>query len=204
MGNLVNQRYWPNIGNGIAFTGAGEEVAEAETGTHWYPNSAINGTTWDDDWINGQSDDGVDLNGGGNDGLIRIQHTKRAEFLGGNLKDYIRNGFVAWNCDDVVFDYVISDGQFPTTYFEQVAQFGAGYECAAMKVAWPNSDNLAPSDRSDRNVNASRCRVKGGYAGAVVKSRGDGQGRFDLHAVNVDRIAASGSAKLSGSIMDLD
>lgn len=188
-GNFANQRYWPNIGGGIAFTDAGEEVAGSETGAHWYANSSVNGTTWDNDWLNGTAGDGIDLNGGGNDGLIRIQHTKRAEFLGGDLKDYIRNGYVAWNCDDIVFDRVISDGQLSTNFNEQVAQFGRAYECAAMKAAWPNDDSLALSARPQRHVNLSRCRVNGGCMPLFVRTNEPKAESPGIHVVLDDFIA---------------
>lgn len=156
-GNLAHQRYWPNSNGTTVFTDAGIEPAGAERGRVFYDNSPINGTLWKHGWLDGSAGDGINVNGRGNRGLVRVQHTRNARFLHCRARDFVRNGFVTWNCEDSLFFDCHGSGQLPSTYFELKALFGRGFEAAFIKVVGDNKER-----RPLRGTHGTSARVIGG------------------------------------------
>jgi hypothetical protein len=156
-GNRANQRYWPNTDGTTIFTDRGIEDYGTHTGTPWYPNSPVNGLAWDNRWIGGTAEDGIDVNGSGNEGLVTITATRHAVYRDCFVKNYVRNGLVAYICDDVDFIDCRSEGQLPTNYQELNLLFGKGYEAAALKTNGWN-----PQDQGLRGDYPGRVRISGG------------------------------------------
>lgn len=161
-GNLSNQRYWPNSANGLIFTDRGLEGADTYRGEPFYQNSPVNGASWDVRWLRGTAGDGINVNGRGNDGLIRLQHTRRARFIRCRAQHYVRNGFVTWNCEASEFTHCSSEGQLPTAFSEMVGLFGQGWEAAFIKVAGENNSQRALQGNHCHSARVDGGRVIGG------------------------------------------
>lgn len=168
-GNLANQRYYPNTDGTTIFTDLGSERAANFSGTPFYENSPVNGTTWDSGWINGQSNDGVNVNGGGNNGLIRVQHAKLAVFEDIECRNFVRNGLVTWNTAEVHATRIRGIGQLPTTYFELVSLFDLGHEAALMKFTGASENSIVGGTYSER-VTVSDCYSEGGAMPLFVRN----------------------------------
>jgi hypothetical protein len=171
-GNLAHQRYWPNQARNVVPTELGLESAATRQGRPFYENSPVNGLDWKEGWLDGSAGDRVFVNGKGNDGLVRVQHTARVRFVHCAARDYVRNGFVAWNCADSLFLDCNSEGQLATTYFELKALFGRGYEAAFIKVVGHNSDAHALRGMHAQTVRVIGGRVIGGAMPVFVRIQG--------------------------------
>lgn len=161
-GNLENQRYYPNTNGKMIFTDRGTERYGQHVGAPFYENSKINGTAWDNGWIDGQSADGIDVSGGGNDGLIRIQFAERANFHACTAKDWVRNAFVTWCCPQNLFFNMQGSGQLPTHFHELKALFDLQHEAAFLKTGGDNPEALAMRGRFFESVKVMGGRCDGG------------------------------------------
>lgn len=171
-GNRGHQRYWPNQNADAVYTELGVEHPETHQGTPFYENSPVNGTIWHHGWLNGSAGDRVDVNGQGNDGLIRVQHAQRVRFIHCDARDYVRNGFVAWNCADNLFQDCNSTGQLPSTFFELKTLFGRGFEAAFIKVAGANADKRALQGEHAVSARVIGGRVTGGAMPFFMRIQG--------------------------------
>lgn len=168
-GNKDNQRYYPNTDGSTIYTDQGEETYGAHSGTPFYENSAINGLTWDNGWINGTAGDGIDVNGGGNNGLIRVQHARKAVFQDIQFTNFVRNGIAAWNVEEFHATRISGTGQLPTTYFELVSLFSAGHEASLMKITGASENNIV-NGSYPRRVFVSDCYSDGGVMPLFVRT----------------------------------
>ncbi|MEM6888584.1 MAG: hypothetical protein AAF636_10650 [Pseudomonadota bacterium] len=171
-GNRAHQRYWPNQSAEKIFTDHGIEDPNTALGKPFYDNSPVNGTNWRQGWLSGEAGDGINVNGSGNKGLIRVQHAHLVRFMHCTAVDYIRNGFATWNCADVLFFDCHSRGQLPTTYFELKALGGRGYEAAFLKVAGSNPDQRALQGAHAVSVRVIGGRVEGGAMPFFMRIQG--------------------------------
>lgn len=172
-GNRAHQRYWPNQARDVMPTERGLEAASAPQGRPFYDNSPVNGAEWKNGWLDGSAGDGVFVNGRGNDGLVRVQHTVRVRFLQCAAREYIRNGFVTWNCADSLFLDCNSEGQLPTTFFELKALFGRGFEAAFIKVVGENGAGHALRGNHAQSARVIGGRVLGGAMPVFVRIQGN-------------------------------
>ncbi|MEM6576914.1 MAG: glycosyl hydrolase family 28-related protein [Pseudomonadota bacterium] len=168
-GNLEHQRYYPNTNGTKIYTDQGEEAYGAHLGTPFYENSIVNGTEWDNGWITGRSKDGIDVNGGGNDGLVRVQHAERAIFEDIECRNFVRNGLATWNAKDVHARRIRGVGQLPTTYFELVRLFDLGHEAALMKFSGNSKRSVVGGNYSER-VTVSDCYSEGGVMPLFIRT----------------------------------
>lgn len=199
-GNKDRQIYWPNTDGTTIFTDAGEETLPA-TGTPFYSNSSKNGTLWLDGWYNGAAtsqnsfgtwptfaENGgsssrdpryVDLQGGGNDGFIQVDRARRVVFRDIILKDIVRNGLMAGNCDTVLFDNIKGTGQLSTNYFELAALgFGSGAEACYLKTnarARGGTLRMMPDADYVDSVVIRDCLFEGGSLPIFVRTHQHGQ-----------------------------
>ncbi|MEM6576913.1 MAG: hypothetical protein AAF678_00345 [Pseudomonadota bacterium] len=171
-GNLARQRYWPNEAGTLRFTDQGVEASETATGSPFYENSAVNGLSWVEGWLDGSAGDGVYVNGEGNKGLVRVQHAASVRFLHARARDYVRNAFVTWNCAEQVFLACSSTGQLPTTFFELHELFGKGYEAAFIKVVGENTALRPLRGQHGYSVRVIGGRVEGGAMPFFMRIQG--------------------------------
>lgn len=171
-GNSERQRYWPNQNKDFIHTDLGTEHPASHKGTPFYQNSSVNGTAWHNGWLNGSTSDGIDLNGRGNRGLIRVQHAHNVRFLNCEARNYVRNAFVAWNCTDNLFQDCNSEGQLPSTYFELKKLFGRGFEAAFIKVVGANPENRPLQGRHAVSARVIGGRVVGGAMPFFMRIQG--------------------------------
>jgi len=157
-GNIGFQRYYPNTDGKTIFTDQGRETSGTHKGRPFYSNSVVNGTEWNAGWIDGSYGDGINLNGNGNRGLIRIQYAGDARFDGTTIRDFVRNGLVTWNCRNSRFYDIEGFGQLPTNFHELNELFGQRHEAAYMKVNGSNPNELAIGTHGQQNV-----VVRGGF-----------------------------------------
>ena len=156
-GNLANQRYYPNTDGTTIYTDEGTELIGSYTGTPFYENSSVNGTTWDNDWIDGNAGDGVNVNGGGNIGLIRFIDAQLAIFEDIECRSFVRNGLVTYRVREVHANRIRGIDQLYTSYQELVSLFGLGHECAVMKFSGDNLTNEIIGVNYPERVFVSNC-----------------------------------------------
>lgn len=168
-GNLANQRYYPNTDGTTIFTDEGTELLASHTGTPFYENSPVNGTAWDAGWTTGTAGDGIDVNGGGNDGLIRIKHAELAVYQDIECRDFVRNGVVTWDTVEVQAHQIRGFGQLPTTYSELGALHGQTHECALMKFSGTNNSEIINGQYSQR-VHVTDCYSEGGAMPLFIRT----------------------------------
>ena len=163
-GNLRRQRYWPNQNATHIYTDNGYELLASYTGTPFYENSLANGTVWNDDWINGSNNNSINLNGGGNGGLIRVQHAETAQFHSCKITGCVRNGLATWAVGTVLFDACEARGGLSMHFAEVNVLFGAGgYESAYFKTAGENSAAVNQGGTFTKMTIVRNCITDGGH-----------------------------------------
>jgi hypothetical protein len=142
---------------------------DGPVGTLFYENSPVNGATWNNDWLTGRAEDGIDVNGGGNEGLIQIGHAQRAVFEDIHFTRFVRNGAVTWNVKEVHATRIRGSEQLPTAFFELNSTLGQGQECALMKFSGFTDNSIVSGNYTER-VHVSDCIALGGAMPLFVRT----------------------------------
>lgn len=151
-----------------------------DIGTTFYDNSPVNGSDWNNDWINGANNSGenaagIDVNGSGNGGFIYVLHADVVVFDNISMRDMVRNGLSTWNAKLVFGERIDAKDQLPTSFFEisQVGE-GVGAEASSIKITGNNKpESEILGGRYAEAIYFSDVHIEGGAIPIFVRTNED-------------------------------